>query len=109
MDASSLQSSSRRIDWAARFVEAQQELGHPPLGWLTTDEWAARIGRMHWTAAKLLRRAEADGCARFKMFRPKAGRNISRPQAHWWVDGVSDEIARGGGKKKGGGHVRPRK
>jgi len=60
---------------------------------------------MHWTAAKLLRRAEADGCARFKMFRPKEGRNINRPQAHWWVDGVSEEIARGAVKNKGGGYV----
>jgi hypothetical protein len=102
-------SSSRPTDWAARFVEAQHELDHAPPGWLTIDEWAARIGRMHWTAAKLLRRAEADGCARFKMYRPKAGRNISRPQAHWWLDGVSDEIARGEGKKKGGGYMRPRK
>lgn len=64
---------------------------------------------MHWTAAKLLRRAEADGCARFKMFRPKAGRNINRPQAHWWLDGVSDQIARSAGKKETWGYMRPRK
>jgi len=104
-----LRSPSRRTDWAARFVEAQHELGHAPAGWLTTDEWAARIGRMPWTAANLLRRAEADGCARFKMYRPRNGRNLSRPQAHWWLDGVSDKIAPGADKKKGRGYVRPRK
>jgi len=96
-------------DWARRFVEAQAEGQEPPPGWLTAEQWAIRIGRMPRSARERLRHAEADGCAKRKMFRDSGPGAVTRSKVHWWVNGVSDEIARGGVKNKPGGGMRSRK
>jgi len=84
---------SKHTDWAHRFEEAQTQKQFAPPGWLTVQDWADRIGKNFTTAARLLKRAKADGCARFEIYKPTKGRNLNRTQAHWWVDGVSDKIA----------------
>lgn len=80
----------------------------PPPGWLTTNEWAHRISRMSWCTRTLLMQAKADGGAECRMYRRKDGGNLKRPTPHWWVNGVSDEIARGVGKNKRGGGITSR-
>jgi hypothetical protein len=76
-----------------------------PPGWLTVAEWAQRIGRQWNTAGRRLNAAKRAGIARSQMFKARDGGNLGRSQAHWWIDGVSDEIARGAGKNKGLGYA----
>ena len=68
------------------------------------EQWAHRIGRKHNAARVRLNEAKRAGIARSQLFKDRDGGNLGRSQAHWWVDGVSDEIAQGAGKKKGGGY-----
>ena len=103
MALSSRRSSSQPIDWAQKFADAQKQLQEPPPGWLTIDQWAVRIGRNPNTAGKLLAQAIQANAARRELCRPRHNGNLGRVQAHYWVNGVSDEIARGEGKNKRGG------
>ena len=109
MAASSPRSNSRHTDWAQLFSDAQAQTKEAEAGWLTVPEWAERIGRHTNTAGRRLNEAKRAGKARCQLFKPREGANLGRVQPHWWVDGVSDEIARGAPKNKGGGYVRQRK
>jgi hypothetical protein len=91
---SSRQPISKRTDWVKRFAEALTQKEFAPPGWLTIQQWADRIGNNFTTAARLLKKAKADGCARSQLFKPRNGENLNRTQSHWWVDGVSDKIAK---------------
>jgi hypothetical protein len=93
MAALSRQPISKRTDWAKRFAEAHTQKQFAPPGWLTVQEWAERIGNNFTTAGRLLRNAQAEGCARSELFKPRKGQNLNRTQAHWWVNDVSDKIA----------------
>lgn len=99
---SSRRSSSRPTDWAQLFADAQRQTQEPPPGWLTVDQWATRIGRNSNTAGRRLAEAIEAKVARREMFKPKKGGGCVRVQAHYWVNGVSDEIARGVSKNKRG-------
>jgi len=73
-------------------------MAYAPPGWLTTEDWAKRTTYSSTRCAAILKLAHAQGNAKRQTFRVIPEKYGKPVREYWWVNGVSEKIAKGGVK-----------